>query len=209
MKTLPRVVGIAVFALCLGSSALVAEGGRTKKTCHEPWVHLSWSWWFSCNTTFDTNGSADVGGQADDRLKTRQKKLVWWIEGKHNLSIAFNRFTSETDSTEDGCPGNFFVDGTPATKPCDFLMPSRAGQQKLELMATGTPGHIYKFYIVLMRNDVKPPQIIRTIDPELEMDTDRSSFQLAYVLAALAAFFIAAAAAYKAYKAYKRSRAAR
>jgi hypothetical protein len=208
MKTLAGVVGAVLLALSLWSGVVVAKGGRPQKTCtdglFEYWT--SFHWLSSCSSVFDAEGTNDVGGERTDRLHTfgqHGQRLVWYIQGQTDLTIAFTRFMNTgVTSPQPLCPGTFTVDDAPVTmtNPCEFVVTDNDKFRKLKLIVDPRyAGYIFKFTIVLTPKLGIPT----SIDPELEMDT-----QLAFVAYALTALvgLIVLATGYFAYRRMRRAK---
>jgi hypothetical protein len=162
MATLFRI-GV-LLALVAG----VTRPAEAAKTCREPVIADPLGIW-GCGSTFTKSGTSDVGGNKDDKLQARSKRLWWWIHTDENIKIEFRNFNEYGTSTP-YCPGTFKVDGTSYTN-CQFTVKdNQPGWTVVKFKGDqGAVGKTVKFDIVITNNGTP-----YTIDPQIEIDTDHN-----------------------------------
>jgi len=147
-------------AILLVLVAGVSRPAEAAKKCREPGIPNPFGI-FGCKSTFTKEGTSDVGGNKDDTLQTRKKRLSWWIYTDETLKLEFQNF--------DYCPGTFTVEGNSYENCPPFTVKDKkAGWTVVKLKAKDeAAGRTVKFDIVI--TDIVSSN---TIDPQIEIDTD-------------------------------------
>lgn len=175
MKTFIRAA--ALFMLVVG----IPRPSEAAKSCREPVIADPFGIW-GCGSSFTKAGTSDVGGNKDDKLQPRSKRLWWWIHSDATIKIEFKNFNLYP-SGGPYCPGTFTVNGNAYTT-CDFTVVDKQETWTL-VKFKADPASVdktVKFDIVITDSSGS-----YTIDPQIEIDTDHNSFFAAAVAAAIGA----------------------